>query len=179
MPALMPLMYALAGCGQTPYVTRPSTSSATMAVAMASAVRSQPSRIPNERCAVSRIDVISSGGRKRLSIRRNRFRGAKTSARGRAPLSTAIGLLHNVHSIDLWLLDRLHLPGRPPDDDAVHGRRGSQTVVNPPLVLRTEAARRGDFLHLLTPAPVQLDAGAERASVIDRKSTRLNSSHSQ
>ena len=44
-----------------------------MAVTIASAVRSQPSRMPNDRCAVSRIDVISSGGRKRLSMR-NRFR---------------------------------------------------------------------------------------------------------
>src|SRR5688572_12014103 len=136
-----------------------------MAVAMASAVRSQPSRIPNERCAVSRIDVISSGGRKRLSIRKNRFRGATASARGSAPLSTAIGLLHNVQPVDLRLLDRLHLSGRPPDDDSVYGRRRSQPIVDPPLILRAEAARCRDFLHLLAAAPVQLDAGAERRTV--------------
>ena len=48
MPALMPLMYALAGCGQAPYVSRPMTSSAPIAVTMATPVRSQPSRMPND-----------------------------------------------------------------------------------------------------------------------------------
>ena len=38
MPTLIPVMYALARCGQRPYVRRPMTSSATIATAIATPV---------------------------------------------------------------------------------------------------------------------------------------------
>src|ERR1043166_236106 len=63
MPTLMPVMYALAGCGHLPYVSRPMISSAPMATRIAVAVREYPSRIPNDRCALIRMPVMSKIGR--------------------------------------------------------------------------------------------------------------------
>ncbi len=53
-------------------------SSAPMAVTIARPVRVYVSRIPNDRCATIRIDVISSGGRSRRSMVSGKARTALT-----------------------------------------------------------------------------------------------------
>src|SRR5438093_3004340 len=50
MPTLMPVIYALAGCGHCRYSKRPSTISIAILVPIASSVVCQLSRMPNDRC---------------------------------------------------------------------------------------------------------------------------------
>src|SRR6185369_8486468 len=98
MPTLMPVMYALAAYGHLPYVMRPSTISLANAVRIASPVRSHPSRMPNDRCAVMRMLVMSSGGRKRLSSRSHCFPFGMGPAAA-TPVSSVTRFPHDVHLV--------------------------------------------------------------------------------
>src|SRR5262245_40342411 len=148
---------------------RPSTSSAPIATTIDNAVRSQPSRIPNDRLAPSRMDVIRMGGRKRLSIASDRPPCLGTcSAVDKAFASPAIGFLHVMPLVDLRVLERFPLPRRPPNDDTIDRAGIAQTVVEPALVLSAESRSRRDLLGLHMPIPVHLDASADRAAIAGR-----------
>src|SRR5688572_11512088 len=145
---------------------RPSRSSVPIAVAMASPVRSHPSRIPNDRLAVTRIDVMRIGGRKRLSIVHRRPRRAGTcSAVDSTLASLAIGLFHLMPHVDRRTGDGLSFSRRPPDDYAIDRAGVTKPVVEPTLVLGTESSRRSHFLRLDVPVPVQLHPCADRAAI--------------
>src|SRR5215216_66874 len=119
--------------------------------------------MPNERCAVIRITVISSGGRNRLSTVTSRRRGAVAAAA--ATSVSAIGFGDAVKQVDLRVLNRLLLTRGPPDDHAVNHHAGPETEVQPPLILRSKTAGGGDLLYLASTVPLHLDAGADRAAV--------------
>src|ERR1051325_10368807 len=113
---------------------RPSTISLANAVAMASAVRSQPSRMPNDRCAVSRMLVISSGGRKRVSSRSPCFPFGMGPAAA-TPVSSVTRFPHDVHLVWRRLLQHLHATRRPRDGRRVHQADGAKSEVETPLIL--------------------------------------------
>src|SRR6202789_899433 len=97
IPTLMPVMYALARCGHLPVIVRPRISSATMLEPMASRVLVQLSRMPNEKCPISRIAVMKIGGIKRFCIVKKRL--AHESRAAEAGGLMAVGVLMRVPSL--------------------------------------------------------------------------------
>jgi hypothetical protein len=70
-----------------------------------------------------------------------------------------------VQHVDLRALDRLLAAGRPANDNSIDRVSVTEPVVHAPLVLRAEARRRRDLLHLHTVVPLQFETGADRASI--------------
>src|SRR4029453_14092515 len=149
-------------------------SSAPMAVPIASAVVYHASRMPNDRCAPSRMLVMSSGGRYLLSTVRNRRRpsAVRSWTIGGASVDIPLsligvddGLLDVMKRVNRRVFDGLLPAGGPANHDAIDSVRVTESVMQATLVLCAESARRCDLLHLLTILPVQLDLRTDRASI--------------
>src|SRR5262245_47700024 len=125
---------------------RPRTSSVPIATTIDSAVRSHPSRIPNERFAPTRMLVIRIGGRNLFASR-------------------AIGFFHVMPDVAGRTRDRLSPARRPANHDAIDRAGGTQPVVQPSLILRAEPCGSGHLLCLHVPVPVKLHARTDRAVI--------------
>src|SRR5262245_61625430 len=121
--------------------------------------------MPNDRCAASRMLVMSSGGRKRLSIVSSRRPPVAADRVPWATVSAGMRLPHVVQPVDRRPFDRVRLARRPSNDRPLDARPGREPEVQAAAVLRAEAARRHDLLHLPASSPLQLDARADGAAV--------------
>src|SRR6187401_495070 len=134
---------------------------------MASPVRSHPSRMPNDRCAVRRMLVISSGGRNRLSSR-NHWLPLGSGPAAATPVSSLMGFLDAMQLVYRRPLDHLPPARRPGDGDAIDGGAGAEADVQAALVLGAEAAG-GEYVLPLRPAvPGDVHTRADGAAVADR-----------
>src|SRR5262245_24625807 len=121
--------------------------------------------MPNERCAASRMLVMSSGGRKRLSMASSRRPPVAADRVPWTAVSAGMWLSQPMQPIDGRPLDRVRLAGRPSNDRPVDARSGSEAEMQAAAVLRAEAAGRHHFLQLPAALPLQLDARADGAAV--------------
>src|SRR6187549_42701 len=82
--------------------------------------------------------------------------------------SPAIGFLHVMPLVDLRVLDRLPLPRRPSNDDAIDCAGVAEPVVEPALVLGAESRSRRYLLGLHVRIPVHLHASTDRTAIAGR-----------
>ena len=131
---------------------RPSASSAMMAVAMASPVRSGP------------FEDAEREMRRQQDRRDEQRRQVAVVEPEPAHCAQLLDPVHAGRTCS-GLTSVILLARRPGDHGAFDLRRRAEPEVQAPLVLRAEAAGRHQILPLHLPRPVQLDARADRAAV--------------
>src|SRR5512147_1108662 len=114
------------------------------------------------------MPVISSGGRNRLSMLKNRRRGAAVAGGATTPVSAGMRFRDAMQHVWLGMVDDLLLPGRPANHHAIDGRAWTETEMQTALVLRGKPACGGHLLHLSMTTPLQFDARTDRTAVAAR-----------